>query len=122
VLWVSVPYIFPLGFRFGDPFALPFEAGFDERDVLLRQPGLFSHLSSGQAGPDTRRRSSMGRAPESQVRTPDSPLEEDGFEPSVPLVSRGAIRSRSARREMDSNFRFPAMVSFVVVPFRRVPR
>jgi hypothetical protein len=24
-------------------------------------------------------------------------------------------------REMDSNFRFPAMVSFVVVPFRRVP-
>ena len=24
----------------------------------------------------------------------DSPLEEDGFEPSVPLVSRGAIRSR----------------------------
>jgi hypothetical protein len=22
----------------------------------------------------------------------DSPLEEDGFEPSVPLVSRGAIR------------------------------
>jgi hypothetical protein len=25
-------------------------------------------------------------------------LEEDGFEPSVPLVSRGAIRSRSARK------------------------
>jgi hypothetical protein len=29
---------------------------------------------------------------------PDSPLEEDGFEPSVPLVSRGAIRREFPKR------------------------
>jgi hypothetical protein len=37
--------------------------------------------------------------PGEEVRfAPDSPLEEDGFEPSVPLVSRGAIRREFPKR------------------------
>jgi hypothetical protein len=45
---------------------------------------------------------------------------------SVGIWSHRSFRGKSSSqatlrwREMDSNFRFPAMVSFVVVPFRGV--
>jgi hypothetical protein len=59
----------------------------------------------------------------------DRPRDPAGRLYQEPVASTPDIHASAAHgshetrrwREMDSNFRFPAMVSFVVVPFRRVP-
>jgi hypothetical protein len=51
-----------------------------------------------QADSDTRKSMLAGPRSEEVGFAHDSALEEDGFEPSVPLVSRGAIRREFPKR------------------------